>query len=96
MNSQGDFCNMEFEDNTFDAAFCFEATCHAGKLVDVYREIARVLKPGSIFVDSDWTVTDSYDPQNPDHVKVHDDIVVSAVYYHTTMYIYISSSCNLA
>ena len=68
---------MEFEDNTFDAVFCFEATCHAGKLVDVYREIARVLKPGGRFVDCAWTVTDLYDRQNPEHVKVHDDIVVS-------------------
>ena len=67
---------MEFEDNTFDAVCCFEATCHAGKLIDVYKEVARVLKPGGMFVDCVWAVTDSYDPQNPDHVKVHDDIVV--------------------
>lgn len=74
---QGDFCHMEFEDNTFDGIFCFEATCHAGRLADVYKEIARVLKPGGVFVDCAWVVTDSYDPQNPEHVKVHDDIVVS-------------------
>lgn len=72
---KGDFCHMEFEDNTFDGIFCFEATCHAGRLADVYKEIARVLKPGGVFVDCAWVVTDSYDPQNPEHVKVHDDIV---------------------
>ena len=78
---QGDFCNMEFEDNSFDAIFCFEATCHSGSLIDVYKEIARVLKPGGTFVDCAWAVTDSYNPQNPEHVKVHDDIVVSCENY---------------
>ena len=67
---------MEFEDNTFDGVFCFEATCHAGKLEEVYGEIFRVLKPGGFYVDSAWTVTDDFDPQNPEHVKVRDDIMV--------------------
>lgn len=29
---QGDFHKMPFEDNSFDAVFSVEATCHAGKV----------------------------------------------------------------
>ena len=29
---QGDFLNMPFPDNTFDAAYAIEATCHAAKV----------------------------------------------------------------
>jgi sterol 24-C-methyltransferase len=37
---------MPFEDNSFDAVYAFEATCHAANRVEVYSEIFRVLKPG--------------------------------------------------
>ena len=29
---QGDFCKMPFGDNSFDAVFSVEATCHAGEV----------------------------------------------------------------
>lgn len=29
---QGDFCKMPFADNSFDAVFSVEATCHAGQV----------------------------------------------------------------
>ena len=72
---------MEFEDNTFDGIFSVEATCHSKDLVDVFKEVARVLKPGGLFVDSSWCVTDTYDPQNPLHVKVKDGIIVSLKFF---------------
>lgn len=75
--TQGDYCNMEFEDNTFDGVYCFESTCHAKDPVQVYSEICRVLKPGALCVDSAWAMTDKYDPQNPEHVRIKDDIEVS-------------------
>ncbi len=43
---KGDFHRMPFPDNTFDKAYAIEATCHAQKLEDPYREIFRTLKPG--------------------------------------------------
>lgn len=67
----------EIQDNTFDGGFAFEATCHSKDLVLVYKEIQRVLKPGAMFVDMAWCVTDNYDPQNPQHVKVVNDMMVS-------------------
>jgi sterol 24-C-methyltransferase len=46
---KGDFMHIPEKDNTFDAAFAIEATCHAPDKVGVYSEIARVLKPGGLF-----------------------------------------------
>lgn len=68
---------MEFDDNTFDGGYSFEATCYARDPVHVYREIMRVLKPGAIFVDSAWAMTDKFDPHNPQHVQVKEGIEVS-------------------
>ncbi|KAG2561722.1 hypothetical protein PVAP13_8KG202511 [Panicum virgatum] len=42
---EGDFMNMPFPDNTFDAAYAIEATIHAPDVLGAYREIYRVLKP---------------------------------------------------
>lgn len=35
------------------------------------------MKPGAIFVDLTWTLTDSYDPENPKHEKAKHDVMVS-------------------
>jgi sterol 24-C-methyltransferase len=67
---QGDYTKMEFSDNSFDGLYALESTLYAKKPVDVYREVHRVLKPGALFVDSAWVMTDLYDPSNPDHVKI--------------------------
>lgn len=68
---------MEFDDNTFDGGYSFEATCYARDPVHVYREIMRVLKPGAIFVDSAWAMTDKFDLHNPEHVEIKEGIEVS-------------------
>lgn len=77
---QSDFCDMnEVADASFDCAFAFEATCHAKDLVTVYREILRVMKPGGLFMDLAWATTDDYDQQNSKHVKIMNDVMVSAL-----------------
>jgi ubiquinone/menaquinone biosynthesis C-methylase UbiE len=35
---RGDFLNMPFQPNTFDAAYAIEATCHAPKVRDVQNK----------------------------------------------------------
>jgi len=67
---------MEFDESTFDGAYALESTLYARDPEQVYREILRVLKPGAIFVDSAWAMTDAYDPKNPEHVKIKEDIEV--------------------
>jgi len=63
----GDFCNMKFNNATFDIVYAIEATCHAPKREDVFSEIFRVLKPGGYFVAYEWCTTDKYNPKNPQH-----------------------------
>jgi sterol 24-C-methyltransferase len=66
----GDFCKMEFKDESFDAVYAIEATCHAPKREDVFSEIFRVLKKGHYFTAYEWCVTDKYDPKNEHHRSI--------------------------
>ncbi|KAI3916092.1 hypothetical protein MKW98_004533 [Papaver atlanticum] len=66
----GNFLKMPFGDNTFDGAYSIEATCHAPKLEEVYSEIFRVLKPGSMYVSYEWVTTDKYVGENSEHVEI--------------------------
>ena len=53
---KGDFMKLteQFGENSFDAVYAIEATCHAPSCEGVYGEIFKVLKPGGI-VSSDPT-----------------------------------------
>lgn len=44
------------------------------QLEAVYGEIFRVLKPGAIFVSYEWVSTPNYNPKNPEHVRIMDEI----------------------
>lgn len=65
---------MPFPDNSFDAVYVIEATCHAPSLAGVYREMHRVLKPGGTFGVYEWLMTDAYDNNNLDHRRIRLDI----------------------
>ncbi|KAG9325000.1 hypothetical protein KVV02_000509 [Mortierella alpina] len=67
---KGDFMNMPFDDNHFDAAYAIEATVHASHLEGAYREVYRVLKPGGIFGNYEWVLTDKFDPTNAEHLRI--------------------------
>ncbi|XP_028120810.1 cycloartenol-C-24-methyltransferase-like [Camellia sinensis] len=67
---KADFMNMPFSENSFDAIFAIEATCHAPNVVDCYKEIFRVLKPGQSFAAYEWCITDSFDPNNEEHQRI--------------------------
>ena len=47
---KGDFMKLaeQFGENTFDAVYAIEATCHAPTWEGVYGEIMKVLKPGGV------------------------------------------------
>lgn len=68
--TKGDFMQMHFPDNSFDAVYAIEATVHAPNLEGVYSEIFRVLKPGGIFGVYEWLMTDNYDNNNHEHRKI--------------------------
>ncbi|CZT12441.1 probable DELTA(24)-STEROL C-METHYLTRANSFERASE (ERG6) [Rhynchosporium agropyri] len=71
---KGDFMHLPFPDNSFDAVYAIEATCHAPSLAECYAEIFRVLKPGGIFGNYEWLMTPDYDPLNTQHRTIRLDI----------------------
>lgn len=73
---KGDFMEMPFSDASFDAAYAIEATVHAPNLVQVYKEIRRVLKPGGIFCSFEWCLTAQFKSENEHHklLKKHIEI----------------------
>jgi sterol 24-C-methyltransferase len=73
---QADFMKLPFADNTFDAVFAIESTCHAPDRNGVYSEILRVLKPGGVFACYEWCLTDTYDAGNALHRTIKKDIEV--------------------
>ena len=42
---KGDYCHMEFPDDSFDGLYALESTCYAKKPVDVYKEVYTVEPP---------------------------------------------------
>lgn len=40
----------------------------------MFTEVARVLKPGGLFLSYEWVSTKAFDASNPDHVKIIDEI----------------------
>jgi sterol 24-C-methyltransferase len=73
---KADFMKVPSEDNTYDAIYEVEATCHAPDKVGIYKEILRLLKPGQLFAGYEWVVTDTYDPNNQEHVRLKKGIEV--------------------
>ncbi|KEQ82177.1 putative tocopherol O-methyltransferase [Aureobasidium pullulans EXF-150] len=71
---QGNFMHLSFLDNTFDAVYAIEATCHAPVLEGVYSQMYRVAKPGATVEIYEWVMTDRYDEANPEHRKIRHGI----------------------
>ncbi|GMM32433.1 sterol 24-C-methyltransferase [Martiniozyma asiatica (nom. inval.)] len=67
---KGDFMQMDFEAESFDAVYAIEATVHAPVLEGVYGEIYKTLKPGGVFGVYEWVMTDAYDETNEEHRKI--------------------------
>ena len=73
-----DFLNVDAPDNSFDAVYAIEATCHAPTKESVYGEAFRLLKPGACFAAYEWCMTDRFDAQNPLQLKIKADIQLGA------------------
>merc|ERR1712232_1519402 len=67
---KGNFMELPFPDNHFDAIYQIEATPHAPDKVACYSELLRVLKPGGVFGSYEWCLTKNYDPENAQHVAI--------------------------
>lgn len=67
---QGDFTKIPFDDNTFDAIYTIEAMVHKMDRSQAFNEAYRVLKPGGLFLNIDWVMTDKFDPKNEKHLEI--------------------------
>ncbi|KAI9751250.1 MAG: glutathione synthetase ATP-binding domain-like protein [Chaenotheca gracillima] len=67
---KGDFMQMSFPENTFDAVYAIEATVHAPSLEGVYSQIFKSLKPGGVFGVYEWLMCEKYDNENPKHREI--------------------------
>jgi sterol 24-C-methyltransferase len=65
---------LSFPDNTFDAIYAIEATCHAPVLEGVYSQMFRVAKPGAVVGIYEWVMTDRYNETNPTHRAIRHGI----------------------
>jgi len=71
---KGDFMNLQVSDAFYDAAYQIEATCHAPNKTGAFSEIHRVLKPGALFAGYEWCMTDAFDPADPRHQWIKNEI----------------------
>jgi len=66
---QGDYTKLPFADNTFDTIYTIEAMVHVMDRSHAFKEAYRVLKPGGLFLNIDWVMTDKFDDKNEEHLE---------------------------
>ena len=67
-----DYMDVPLADASFDAAYSFEAICHAPDTDGCLREAQRLLRPGGQIATTEWCLTDRFDEQNPVHRDLRD------------------------
>jgi sterol 24-C-methyltransferase len=73
---KADFMNIPVPDASYDAAYAFEATCHAPDRAKLFAEIFRVMKDGAEFASYEWCLTPKYDDANPEHRAIKKGIEI--------------------
>lgn len=56
-----DFTQTSFADNSFDAVWLCESSCHAWPKINLIQEMNRVLKPGGLIIIADYFLTGKND-----------------------------------
>lgn len=69
-STEGDFMHLPWDDETFDAAYQIEATCHAPDRTACFSELNRCLKMGGVFGGYSWVMTPKFDPENEEHMRI--------------------------
>lgn len=63
------------EDDTFDAGYAIESTCHAPDKQGAFTEIFRVLKPGALFWGQEMCMTDKFNPDDASHRTIKQELM---------------------
>ncbi len=69
-----DFLYVDAPDESFDAIYAIEVTCCAPDKVSIYGEVVRLLKPGGVFGNYEYCLTDKFDAKDPHHLQIKTDI----------------------
>lgn len=67
---KADFMNIPVPENTYDAAYAIESTCHSPDKVKTFKEVLRILKPGALFAGYEWCMTPKFNPKNSEHQQI--------------------------
>ena len=83
----GDFTNLEFDDEAFDLVWSQDAILHSGDRERVCAEAVRVLKPGGRFIFTDPMQADDapHEPLKPIYERIHLDSLGSPGFYRETL-----------
>ena len=63
------------EDNTLDAGYAIESTCHAPDKESAFAEIFRVLKPGALFWGQEMCMTGKFNPNDARHRTIKRELM---------------------
>ena len=69
-----DYLDVPLADGSFDAAYSFEAICHAPDKSLCLRELWRLVKPGGRIALTAWGLTTVFDGKNPVHRDIRDRV----------------------
>jgi len=69
---QGDFGRLPFADGRFDSAYAIYSFKYSPSLKQTFGEVSRVLRPGGLFLIYDMVKADTFDPSDPEHVRLLD------------------------
>jgi sterol 24-C-methyltransferase len=61
---------FDFPDGRFDAIYHVQVFSLSRDLGALFRDLARLLRPGGTFACLDWVVKDAYDPDDPHHASL--------------------------
>ena len=68
------YLDVPLADGCFDAAYSFEAICHAPDRELCVAELRRLLKPGGQIALTEWCLTDLFDGDDPVHRDIRDRV----------------------
>jgi len=76
---QGDFTKLVpnvFAEESLDAVYYIESSCHIANRTEIFQESARALKKGGKLFSYEWVMTDRYDSKNEEHQQIKKGIEI--------------------